>query len=231
MGLPPAGHGRGRPLAWPIRSSITREGMTASSNQVAKVCRRSCGPRRSRWADRLRPPRPPPCRPAADWWLTAAPGRRGGCRCCHRARGRTRPNKKPQGRNTSQQSGKQPAISTRSGKVRVGLSRDCTTGPAHDAGILAEARDAYRWKVTAPDQVVVANSEPFSTRGQGAGRAVAAGPLPHLDGQTTAPVGRRLAPSPAPSPSYSNAEPRRPVPTGLWSGGGRARRGGSRGCG
>ena len=38
-----------RPLAWPISSSMTREGMAASSSQVANVCRRSCGPRRSRW--------------------------------------------------------------------------------------------------------------------------------------------------------------------------------------
>jgi len=39
-----------RPLAWwPIGSSMTRAGMPASSSQVEKVCRRSCGPRRSKW--------------------------------------------------------------------------------------------------------------------------------------------------------------------------------------
>jgi hypothetical protein len=37
-------------LAWPISSSITREGMPASSSQVANVCRRSCGPCNSRSA-------------------------------------------------------------------------------------------------------------------------------------------------------------------------------------
>lgn len=64
------------------------------------------------------------------------------------------------------------------------LSRDCTTGPAHDAGILAEARDAYRWKVTAPTKVVVGRTASrSSTRGQGAGRVVAAGRYRTLDGQ------------------------------------------------
>jgi hypothetical protein len=53
MGLPLAPRSR-RPLAWPISSSITREGMAASSSQVAKVCRRSWGPRRSRWASSAR---------------------------------------------------------------------------------------------------------------------------------------------------------------------------------
>src|SRR6266567_3902502 len=43
---------RWRPPAWPITSSITRLGMAASSSQVAKVWRRSCGPRRSRSANR-----------------------------------------------------------------------------------------------------------------------------------------------------------------------------------
>jgi hypothetical protein len=112
------------------------------------------------------------------------------------------------------------------------LSRDCTTGPAHDAEILAEARDAYRWKVTAPTKVVVGEQRAVPPRGPKAlVELLPQGRYRTLDGQTTAPSGRRPTPSPAPSPSYSNAEPRRPVPTGSWSRASRARRGGSRGCG
>ncbi|MFL6250665.1 MAG: hypothetical protein ACJ75N_09085 [Actinomycetes bacterium] len=107
-------------------------------------------------------------------------------------------------------------------------------GPVEPPAILpaGRARDAYRWKVTAPTKVVVGRTASrSSTRGQGAGRVVAAGPLPHprrpgprrlLDGARR----RRRTVT-----ELLNAEPRRPVPTGSWSGAGRARRGGSRGCG
>jgi hypothetical protein len=44
---------------------------------------------------RLRPPPPRPCRPAAGCWSTAAPGRRVGCRCCHRAPGSTKSSGRP----------------------------------------------------------------------------------------------------------------------------------------
>ena len=52
-----------------------------------------------------------------------------------------------------------------------------TTGSAQDAGILAEARDGYRWKVTAPTKVVVGRTASrSSTRVQGAGPVVTEGP-------------------------------------------------------
>ncbi len=65
-----------RPLAWcPISSSMTRAGMPASSSQVEKVCRRSCGPAGPSGPGRPRPRPRRPCRPAAGCWPVPAPKR------------------------------------------------------------------------------------------------------------------------------------------------------------